>query len=47
MRVRRREERFELHERISRDWRLRGFYSSYEDAAKKAEDPIRQRKRGA
>ena len=47
MRIRRREERFELHERISGDWRLRGFYSSYEDAEKMAEDLIRQRKRGA
>ena len=34
MRIRRREERFELHARISGDWRLRGFYSSYEDAEK-------------
>ena len=45
MRIRRRDERFELHERIFGDWRLRGFYSSYEDAEKKAEDLIRQRKR--
>ena len=47
MRIRRRDERFKLNERISGDWRLRGFYSSYEDAEKRAEDLIRKRKRGA
>ena len=45
MRIRHRQGRFELHEREGQDWRFRAMFGDYEDAEKRAEQLIRERKR--